>query len=546
MTIDTSTLRRWQANPQIFVDEVLVYYDEVTGARGSLLPAEREFLKHAFKTDTNGRLLYPEQVYGAPKKSGKTCFAALHMLTTLLLFGGRNGEGYCLANDEEQAASRVFAAIRKIIEASPLLCNEAKMTADKIVFPAFFNATINTLSSNYGTAAGANPVVSCFDELWAYSTLRSARLFDEMVPPPTRKIACRLTVTYAGFEGESKLLENLYRRGLQLPSVGKDLYAGDGLLMFWSHEPIAPWQHQDWLAQARRTLPPNQYLRMIENRFVTSESCFIDMSAWDKCINQHLGFAPADNGLAIYVGVDVGFKYDQTAIVAVTYDQAAKQVRLVFHRVSQPSPLDPLDFESTIERTLIELRDRFAVCKVLFDPWQMQATAQRLRNHGLPIEEFPQSPANLTAASQNLFELIQSQNLMVYADDAMRLAVSRAIAKETSRGWRISKETQSHKVDVVVALAMACHAAVGGKAEDFYDYSMRWVDGVGLTGGTTAAADQQNPAVPMLHSFAQGMIARANYGGFTDRRLNGSLYGPDPRLNGTLYGPSRSLFRRGW
>ena len=207
------------------------------------------------------------------------------------------------------------------------------MTADKIVFPAFFNATINTLSSNHGTAAGSNPTVSCFDELWAYSTLRSARLFDEMVPPPTRKIACRLTVTYAGFEGESKLLENLYRRGLQLPLVGKDLYAGDGLLLFWSHEPIAPWQDLVWLNQMRRSLPPSQYLRMIENRFVTSEGCFIEMSAWDKCVNKYLGFAPADNGLAIYVGVDVGFKYDQTAIVAVTYDQAAKQVRLVFHRV---------------------------------------------------------------------------------------------------------------------------------------------------------------------------------------------------------------------
>ena len=262
--------------------------------------------------------------------------------------------------------------------------------------------------------------------------------------------------------------------------LAQTLYAGDGLLMFWSHEPIAPWQHEAWLAQMRRSLPPNQYLRMVENRFVTSEGVFIDMSAWNKIVDDRLGFAPADNGSAIYVGVDVGFKYDQTAIVAVTYDPAAKMVRLVFHRIFQPSPLDPLDFESTIERTLVELRDRFAVCKVLFDPWQMQATAQRLRNHGLPIEEFPQSPANLTAASQNLFELVQSQNLVVYPDECMRLAVSRAIAVETARGWRISKQTPAHKIDVVIALAMACHAAVRGKSEDFYDYSMRWIDGVGI------------------------------------------------------------------
>jgi phage terminase large subunit-like protein len=80
------------------------------------------------------------------------------------------------------------------------------------------------------------------------------------------------------------------------------------------------------------------------------------------------------------------------------------------------------------------------------------------------VEEFPQTPANLTAASQNLFELIQGGNLAVYPDAAMRLAISRAVAIETPRGWRIAKEKQSHKIDVVVGLAMACHAAVEQQA----------------------------------------------------------------------------------
>ena len=90
----------------------------------------------------------------------------------------------------------------------------------------------------------------------------------------------------------------------------------------------------------------------------------------------------------------------------------------------------------------------------------MAATAQRLARQGIPIEEFPQSTPNLTAASQNLFELINGRNLVAYPDPAMRLAISRAVAIESSRGWRITKEKQSHKIDVVVALAMAAYAAV--------------------------------------------------------------------------------------
>jgi hypothetical protein len=38
-------------------------------------------------------------------------------------------------------------------------------------------------------------VIAVFDELWGYDTERARRLFDELVPPPTRKVACRLTVT---------------------------------------------------------------------------------------------------------------------------------------------------------------------------------------------------------------------------------------------------------------------------------------------------------------------------------------------------------------
>jgi phage terminase large subunit-like protein len=89
--------------------------------------------------------------------------------------------------------------------------------------------------------------------------------------------------------------------------------------------------------------------------------------------------------------------------------------------------------------------------------------------------EYPQSSPNLTAASQNLYELIKGRNLIAYPDAAIRLAVSRAVAIESPRGWRIAKEKQSHKIDVVVALAMAALAAVQNPSR--YDSSLDWVFG---------------------------------------------------------------------
>jgi len=106
----------------------------------------------------------------------------------------------------------------------------------------------------------------------------------------------------------------------------------------------------------------------------------------------------------------------------------------------------------------------------------MQATAQRLTKAGLRIIEFAQTQANLTAASQNLFDLIEDRRLVLYPDVGMRFAISRTVALEKPRGWRIDKEKQSHKIDVVVALAMAAYAAVQYHTESDYNTNYEaWV-----------------------------------------------------------------------
>ena len=277
-----AALKRWREQPSTFVEEVL--HDPGTGKPYRLLPAERAFLVHSFEIGADGRLKYPEQIYSCGKKGGKTHFNAMLTLTTVLLFGGRHAEATICANDLEQSTGRVFEAIRKIIEASTLLKAEAKITATKITFPVI-GATITAIAADFAGAAGGNANIASFDEAWAYTSTRSVRLWDEMVPPPTRKIALRLTTTYAGFEGESTLLEQLLKRGTAQPLVDKDLHAGDGILCFLTHEPIAPWQTDSWLAQMRQQLRVNAYVRMIENKFVSSETTFVDPEWFDRCVD---------------------------------------------------------------------------------------------------------------------------------------------------------------------------------------------------------------------------------------------------------------------
>jgi hypothetical protein len=447
---------RWRDNPVSFIETVL--FDPETHAPYRLLPAERDFLRFAFRRGKDGRLLYPEQVFSAPKKSGKTALNAIVTLTTSILFGNGSGEAVVVANSFDQAQGRVFAQIRRIVQASPLLkaSSDLKVQADRIVVAG---AEIIAIPCDAGSAAGSNQVVASFDELWAYSSEPAHRLFDEMIPPPTRHVSCRLTTTYAGFSGESTLLEALYKRGMAQKQVAPSLYAGDGILMAWHTEPIAPWQTEAWIEESRRSLRPNQFARMIGNQWVTSEAGFVDLDDYDQCVDSSLGPAAPDKKLAIWVGLDIGIARDSTAVVAVTFDKLNKQLRLVNHRVFYPAHGATVQFLE-VEAHLHYLRDRFNLRELRLDPWQAERTFQELTAQRWPIVKYDQTPANLVAMGSNLYDAITGHWLKVYPCDELRLAISHAIARESGRGWKITKEKSSHKVDIVVALAMAALAAV--------------------------------------------------------------------------------------
>jgi phage terminase large subunit-like protein len=183
---------RWLRDPCAFIHEVLV--NPETGRPFELYAAQERFLREALTLTPDGALPYPELVFSTPKKAGKTATSAMAMLYVIVVLAGPHAEGYCCANDFEQAQGRVFQAICRIIEKSPLLKRSAKITSDRIEFPSS-GSTITALASHYASAAGSNPTFITFDELWAYVSSAAERMWDEMIPVPTRKVSARWTAT---------------------------------------------------------------------------------------------------------------------------------------------------------------------------------------------------------------------------------------------------------------------------------------------------------------------------------------------------------------
>jgi hypothetical protein len=140
----------------------------------------------------------------------------------------------------------------------------------------------------------------------------------------------------------------------------------------------------------------------------------------------------------------------------------------------------------------------------------MASVAQRLAKSGVPMEEFPQTTGNLTAASTNLYEALKGRNFLTYPDAAIRLSMSHAVAVESSRGWRIAKEKQAHRIDIIVALAQAALGAVEGQQFEpgiitYYRENLRPGEAVG--GAPGFEAEEENE---LIHAYEEARAEAEN------------------------------------
>lgn len=407
---------------------------------------KEKILKPLFETVVGVRK-YSLGIVGLPKKNSKSTMAA--MVAVYEMFQGPHyGEIIIAANSREQGSWIIFDKVQKAILLNPLLAQECKIT-DGYIEVKKTGTIVRVVAPNFRTTAGFNPSLTLFDELWAYDKENARKFYDELTTVPTRQQPLTIIFTYAGFDEDSLLFE-LYKKGLE----GKD----KKMFFFWSHKNLASWVTTEYLKTQRRRLRPNTYLRLHENMWTASEEAFITDKAWDLCVDKgHYPMLP-DKSLSIVVGVDASIKNDSSGIVAVT--KQGERIVLVRHQKWQPSKKNPIDFEASLERYIKELNDAFTVRACYYDPYQFHRSAMTLAKEHIKMIEYPQTLDRITSMSQNLYDLIMGRNLLLYPDAEMKKHAQKAIATETPRGWRIVKKQSSHKIDLIIALAIACQGAV--------------------------------------------------------------------------------------
>lgn len=446
------------------------------------------------------------------KKEGKSALAggvALYMASRKAY-----SEVVITASDIDQAKDRVLRAAKFAVEYGPLN-NHAKIFKDTIELDN--HSIIQAMPNDWQGAAGGNYSCVIFDELHAWIREGQRRLFDEMVIPPTQPDGVRWIASYAGWEGESLLLKEIWDRALLGDNVSKELpiYFNDkaSLLAFVDTGEASwrmPWMTPSYIAETRESERPNTFRRIWLNEWVANESQFLPAGAWEACHDPDVKpIAPGENAKLI-LGADASTSRDFTALVGVQYNEPTNtsDVRLV--RVWKPKSgilrrgKPTIDLDETIGQKVLDLHKQGQVQAVICDPFQLHALIVEWEKAGIRVIELPQSSGRVEA-DQALYDAVIARSIRHYNDPELNRHVQNTVAVETPRGFRIAKEKTSQKIDAAVALSMAHYGAldqqkagqyqVQAVPNPFYEYNnLDYPDGFipkestgsfGLYGGAT-------------------------------------------------------------
>ena len=436
-----------------------------------LEPYQREMIREALSRDKNGLFNYSTIIWSDVKKSAKSTIAAA--IALWMGFQVEWGQITLVANDLKQVDSRVGFYIRRAIELNPEMAKVCKIVRYQISLPN--HTFIESVPIDPSGEAGGNADMVIYSELWGAHQEAKQRMWAETTLPPNKfGKSFRWVESYAGYSGESLLLEKLYQQGtkeehgahrLDVEELPDDFpaFANAQSRMFcmWNDRGRMPWHSPEYYGQEEGVLTPNEFRRLHKNEWVSSEDVFVEIEWWDAC--QMESIPPGPENDPWIVALDAGVSGDSFAVVAVSRfpgEDIHSAVR--YAKQWKPPKGGKIDFQGTDEfpgpekelRRLLEERN---IVEVAYDPYQLEDMAGRLRKEGLGwFKAFSQAKERLIADSQ-LRQMIMERRLHHSGEHDLREHVGNANAKidPEERKIRIVKRSELLKVDLAVALSMA-------------------------------------------------------------------------------------------
>lgn len=433
-----------------------------------LYPHQRESLNYALNRDSEGNFPFSTIVWSDIKKSAKSSIAA--GVALWMAYQKPWSQIYIVANDLKQADSRVGYYMRRAIELNPVMRASCKIRGYRITLPN--NSFIESIPIDPSGEAGSNADMVVFSELWGAHEDAQNRMWTEMTTPPTKfKQSFRWVETYAGFSGQSLLLENLWRMGTKegrqvdigVPNL--ELYRNDvaRLMVLWNTVPRLPWQTPDYYAEQEATLDASEFQRVHRNQWVSPQDKFIPIEWWDAChylVNDYKEFPlPTLKKTPCIFAIDAGISNDSFAIVGV--HRKKDKIFPFYSNQWIPKKGYKVDF-APIEIEIRRLAKEYNILQWAYDEYQLHDMMTRLRRDGLGwFKPFSQTSTR-AIADKLLYDSIQTRNVIHSGDAILRDAIDNADKKpdKEEKRLRLVKRAPHLRIDPIVCLSMATYEAL--------------------------------------------------------------------------------------
>lgn len=420
-----------------------------------------------------------------PKKNGKTtllaALALFHLLTT------PDAECVIAAAARHQAEIMLKQA-RKFIQKSPSLSRLMKVQRREI-HSLVDDGIIRILAADADTADGVIPTLALVDELHRHKSADLYGVFADGLGPRNGKM---ITISTAGDDDMSPL-GKMRRAAYELPGLKRDgayrcASTDDYAMHEWALEPDqdledlelvatanpASWQTIERL-QLRRNSPSMTTARWARfgcGVWMRESDAAISMVEWAACSKDYPGIP---EGEPVRVGIDVGWKWDTTAIVPHWLRPDGSAV------IGQPVILTPPQDGTSLDKQHIlaavaAINETNHVIAVVMDPAaEGEVLAQDLEAAGFTVVGYSQAPQPMSLAAERTTTSIREGRLLHPDDPELNSHVLNSVPKwTTSEQWRFAKSKSRRPIDGLIAMAMVHSSALADQDTEEKEPLIAW------------------------------------------------------------------------
>ena len=458
---------------------------------------------------------FKEGYVEVPRKNAKSTLSSGLALFMLSADGEHGAEVYSAATTKDQARI-VFDDARAMAERTPDLRTYLGVAIMQHSITVAHRASkFLPLSAEGSTLDGLNVHFAVIDELHAHKTRAVYDVID--TARGAREQSLLWNITTAGTDRSGICYERRTHVTKVLDAVITDpsifgivytLDEGDD-----PHDP-ASWAKanpnwgksvlmDDMVSASRKAeaMPSalNNFLTKRLNVWVSGESAWMDMRAWERCAHPILrSDLPLFYGAKAWIGLDLAQKKDFAALCLVfemdtpnadgtpgTAKKWAVSTRLYLNELAvqesgnahltgwarqdhvQVTDGDITDFDVVAE-DLRALCRNFDVQEIAFDPALSMYFAGKLIEEGLPLVEITQRALFFTPPLIQVENLVLEKKLVHDGNPVMSWMVSNLVVKVSKFNELMSptKERPENKIDGPIAMLMALGRALGNDGQE--------------------------------------------------------------------------------